>query len=79
VFCVAVVVIYTAVTGSEEKVKSNILRLEKKKSVQHITVKSKNTKTFFSFWFDLSTGSIHVTVLSEIKSLELLAKPVDKN
>jgi len=48
----------------------------KRKKSQNTTVKSKNTKSFlfFSFWFDLSTGSIHVTVLSVDKKLGVASK-----
>jgi hypothetical protein len=69
-----VVVIYTAITGARKKgEKSNKAGKEKKVSKYH-GQKQKYKIFFFSFWFDLSTGSIHVTVLSVDKKLGVASK-----
>jgi hypothetical protein len=71
----AVVVIYTAVTGARKKgKKSNKAGKEKKISKYHGQKQKYKIFFFFSFWFDLSTGSIHVTVLSVDKKLGVASK-----
>jgi len=73
----AVVVIYTAVTGARKKGKKAVFEAGKEKKslkIPRSKAKIQNLFFFFSFWFDLSTGSIHVTVLSVDKKLGVASK-----